>query len=512
MPVTLEQLLTHPRAFGLTTATPVQRAICRIADGLPLAELADVPEVQRSLGGAAALAALPTVPPTELYVVAAIRCGKSLLSGALAMRTALTIDLSFLATSEIARVSVVSLDRDKAKIVGQHLLGALERPGSALRKYLLNAPKPTDERMMLRRDDGRRIEIVVAAGRRGGSSLVSRWTVAAIFDEAARMLGQEDGVVNFDDMRKSVIARLGLLPGAQLVAVTSPWAARGPIYDATQESWGRPSQHLVVVRATGPEMNPVIWTPEACEAERLRPNGSYETDVLGEFVDPEGGLFTAAELRAATRQAPVDLPREDAVEYTAAMDPATTGNAWAVVVVGKRPGAESEAEDRYFVAAARQWQGSRVEPLKAREVFAEMAPLLAAYGVTEVHTDRWGGSLLAEHGDYAGVAVVMAKEPAETVARRHADFRTLILDGRLELAPHPVLVADLLAIKKRLLPGGGLKFDLPVTRDGRHADFAPAAVLAVAKAAGAPTWVHAMNRERARRLAVAAAGAAPYNR
>lgn len=498
MGITLERLLVHPRAFGLDTATPVQRAICRVADGLPLGDLANDHTVVRTFGGPIAMAALPTTKPTELYVVAAIRCGKSMLSAALAFRAAMCTDLSHLAKSEVARVSVVSLDRDKAKIVMEHLMGALQRPGSALRRHLMRNPKPTDERIRLRREDGRRVDIVVAAGRRGGGSLVSRWTVAAIFDEAARMLGQEDGVVNFDDMRKSVIVRLGLI-GGQLVAVTSPWAARGPIYDATQENWGRPSKDLVVVRATGPEMNPVLWTPAAVELERTRVNGAYETDVLGEFVDPENGWLSAAECRVATRQVPLETPHEIGVSYTAAMDPAVAGNAWTLVIVGKRPSEDGqESRNKYFVALARQWQGTPGQPLKARAVFAELAPLLASYKLNSVHSDRWGGSLMAEIGDYGGVTVDVSRDTAEETSRHHNDLRTLLLDGRLELPPHQMLQADLLSMRKRLLPGGQVKYIAPVTRDGRHADYADAIVLAVARASTEPSWVDAMNAWRRR--------------
>ena len=122
-----------------------------------------------------------------------------------------------------------------------------------------------------------------------------------LFD-VARGRGQADGVVNFDDMRKAVIARLVLLKGAQLVVVSSPWAARGPVYKAVQEFWGKPSDQLVLMRATGPEMCPFNWTPEAVQAVFDQPDGSYETDVLGEFIDPLSSFFTHTEIEAATRK------------------------------------------------------------------------------------------------------------------------------------------------------------------------------------------------------------------
>ena len=490
MAVTLEQLLTHAKAFALATATPVQRAICRVADGLPLGELADDAMVQRALGGDDAARATPASMPKELYVVAAIRCGKSLLAGALAVRAALTCDLEGLGRHEVARVSIVSLDLDKAQVVLEHLMGALYRP--ALRPLVVGTPKAQSVR--LRRADGRAVEIKVVAGKRAGGSLVSRWSAGAIFDEAPRMQGEADGVVNFDDARRAVLGRLR--PGAQLVAVGSPWAPRGPIFEAVRDSWGRPTPQMVVVRATGPEMNPFVWTPAAVEELRQVDEGAYRTDVLGEFADPETSFFAEAELRAATRDVPLMRVREPRISYGAAMDPATRSNAWTLVVVGKIPG-EDETQDRYFVAFARQWQGSKLKPLKAREVFADMAEDLGRYGVSEVYTDQWSADLIAEIGEMAGITVTQDDATSAEKAKRWLDFKTRVLGGRVELAPEPMLRADLLSVRKRLTPDG-MRFELPVTRDGRHADYAPAVVLAVEKAAAEPSWVHSMNQWRAR--------------
>ena len=494
--ITTEQLLVHPLAFGLTTASPVQRAICRAADGLPLGDLANDPTVVSVFGGPAALVLLPNEPPKEIYIVASIRSGKSLFSAALALKIALTIDLSFLAKSEIARVSVVSLDKDKAGAVMSHLRGALEREGGVLRRCLVTSPKPTAERVRVRRDDGRIVEIVIAAGKQAGGSLVSRWSCAAIFDEAARMQGQADGVVNFEDMRGSVIARLSLLKGAQLIVVTSPWAARGPIYEAVQKYTGKPSRLMVMVRATGPELNPVLWTPEAVEEVRRTDESAYITDVLGEFADVEGGLFLAQDLANATRPEPETLPRAPGWTYTAGMDPATRSNAWALVVVGFKPSDDGEVSgDRYVVVRTRQWLGSSREPLKAKEVLPEIAAELKEYGIDEVYTDQFGADLLKEIAEDCGLTVTLDTDTTAEKDNRWIDFRGRVLSGAIELSPDEVLRSDLLSARKRLTPNG-IKVELPVTRDGRHADFAPAVVLAVSKAAQAPGWVAQMQQWR----------------
>jgi hypothetical protein len=486
--VTLEQVLTHPKAFGLVSATPVQRALCRVADGLPLGELACDPAVVRALGGADALAFLPRTMPKELYVVAAIRCGKSLICAALAVRAALTCNLDGLGMHEVARVSIVSLDLDKAQVVLEHLMGATLR--SALHGRVVGTPKAKSVR--LRREDGRVVEIMVVAGKRAGGSLVSRWSAGAIFDEAPRMQGERDGVVNFDQMRLAVLGRLR--PGAQLVAVGSPWRPAGPIYDAVQTSWGKPSAHLVVLRATGPEMNPIVWTPAASEELRKQDEGAYRTDVLGEFADAESAFFTDTELKGATREAPLTLEREAGISYGAAMDPAISGNAWTLVIAGKRP-AKDEAAADYFVARTRQWQGSKLEPLKAKAVFEEIQAELAAYGLSEVYTDQWAAHLVTEIGEQQGVTVTTDDGTQAEKAHRYLDFRERLMGGHVELAPDPVLRADLLSVRKRVTTTG-LAFDLPVTRDGRHADFAPAVVLCIEVAAHSVSWVHAVTQWR----------------
>lgn len=509
--LTLETVLTHHKLFGLTTASNVQRALCRVADGLPLGDLAADEIVVKAFGGQDAVDALDAMSrahhglgPKELYVVAAIRCGKSLLSAAIAVKIALTIDLTRLRLGkhDKARVSIISVDRDKAGAVMDHLRSATERDDGWLARYVVKKPKPRPDRVLLRRNDGKLVEIVVAAGRKGGSSLVSRWTVAAVFDEAARMQGQEDGVVNFDDSRKAVIARLGLIPGAMLVVVTSPWAARGPIYEAVDKNYGHPTIHRVVVCAPGPAMNPNTWTPEACEAERLRPDGAYETDVLGLFADPESGWLSAVAVNGNTRSAPAVRARPEGTlmyRYVAAMDPGVAGNAWTLVIAGvEADPSGDEMKDKYHVALCWQKQGRPSEPLRAREVFAEMAPTLKAFGISSVYSDRWSGHLLAEIGDLAGVAVDVSQDAPEQTSKNYSDFRTLLLDGRLELAPDPVFRADLLSVRKKLLPGGAIKYAPMLTRDGRHGDYAPAAVLAIARLRAAPDWVSAMRSARAR--------------
>jgi hypothetical protein len=362
---------------------------------------------------------------------------------------------------------------DLGRVVFDHLVGTVTSK-AALRALMVG--EPTGDTVQLRHPSGRVVEIKVVAGARAGASLVARWSAGCIFDEAPRMLGEEDGVVNFDDARRAVLGRL--LPGAQLVAIGSPWAPRGPIYEAVQERWGKPSAQIVVVRAPAPAMNPSWWTPERVEALKRQDEQAYRTDVLGEFADPESALLSSAEIDRATRQTPAILGREDGHEYVAAMDPGTRGNAWTLVVVTRRR--RSDGRICTAVALAKQWQGSKTDPLDPDRVLAEVARILKGYGLECVWTDQLAADFVRSIGMRHNLGVYLETVTAPRKVALFESLRVRLADDGLEIPADPLLRADLLSIRKRVTMNG-IAIELPRTADGRHADYAPALALAASK-------------------------------
>ena len=244
----LETLLTSPAYFGLTNATPVQRALCQVAEDGRVKR--PTPEVIAAFGGK-----LPTERPAELTILSGTRTGKSLLIAALALRATQRCDVSGLARGEIPRYAIVSLRKDLADVVFGHVKGTIlsQEP---LRTLLLD--EPTADTVLVRHPSGRPVEVKVVAGARAGATLIARWLVGAAFDEFTRMIGAEEGVVNHDDMRSAVLSRM--LPGAMVANIGSPWAPFGPAYDQVHESFGKPSRSRVVVWVRADLMNPIWWS------------------------------------------------------------------------------------------------------------------------------------------------------------------------------------------------------------------------------------------------------------
>ena len=508
----LEDLLTSPDGFGLTGATPLQRAVCRIADRQPLGELADDVTVQRALGGARNV---PTTTLRELMFVAAVRGAKSLIAAAIAIRAARTCDLSILAPGEIPRFGVISISKDNAKVIHGHILGALKRP--AIAQWRVDEKTTNEWREVidatgldmvgsefLWHPSGRPIEITVLAGKRAGASVVSRWLVGLVLDEAPRMVGSSEGVVNYDDTRRSALARL--LPGSLLYSIGSPWAPFGPVYDIVQREHGNPTKTRVVVRGRGDDLNPLWWTPERQAELKEEDELAYKTDFLAEFADVAESLYGGL-IEQCTRKTPLELPPQRGHEYIAVMDPATRGNAW-TLVIGTRTGRKKR------VALARQWQGSKLRPLKSSAVLSEIAQICKPYGVTSVITDQWAADVLRdmalealrdEDGKKIELDLIIEDWTASNKTAAHLALAAeMAEDGNyIELPPDPLVAKDLRVVKKRPTQAS-ISIDIPQTTDGRHGDYASAMAklfhrwIEEDRAAPSPVGVDEYWRERER--------------
>lgn len=461
----LEWKLTSTMGFGLTTASSIQRAVCRVADGYALGQLGEEAAVIRAIGDVSALVG---TKPKEIGFLSGIRTGKSLFASAIGYHWSQVCDVSRLGPGEIPRVSIVSLKRDTASVVHQHLVGrVLESP--LMRETVLE--EPSAESLLVRHPSGRPVEICVVAGSRAGASLVARWSAGCIFDEFGRMLGAESGaVVNWDHEKKAVALRM--LAGAQICNISSPWAPYGPAYEMVTTHWKRPSRTIVVIKAPAYEVNPEHWTEErVAEARETNPE-AFVTDVMAEFATQEESLFSADALDSSMQDWAERGP-EEGHTYAAAMDPATRGNGWSLVVT-TRHGAKKS------IVLAREWKGTKSDPLSPRAVLEAIAEVLAPYAVHSIESDQYYADALVDVGKEFGLSVVTTKLTDKEITARYLALKIRLENGEIELPNHEQLRTDLLRIQKRVNQNG-ISIVLPHTQDGRHCDFAPAVMLGLSR-------------------------------
>ena len=490
----LEELIASPDGFGITTLSPLQRAVCRVVSGEPLADLVDHPAVAEAFGLSVeevqgyedqrSEAGFPI--PKEVFVVAGIRTFKSLLVAANAIWASQRADVSLLKSGEIPRYSIVSLSVDNAKVVLQHLHGAINQERFRPLKIDTAALSKTDAWKEVIRDSGselvgsaflwhpsgRPMEIRVVAGKRAGGSTVSRWSFGMGLDEATRMVGAEEGVVNYTDIRRSVLGRL--LPGAQLFSVGSPWVAEGPVFDIVHEWWGQPRLDQVVIRGSGPLLNPTWWTPQRCEELKASDPIAYQMDVLGEFGEQGCSLIPQTFISQCTRSNADAIPFEAGHTYVAAMDPATRGNSWSLVI-GDRVRRFDENKNLIStvkrVVFATQWTGNPITPLRPRATMREIAETLQEYGIDWLYTDQWSADSLKDHAQEFGLALVENTMLQDEAYQAAINLKEAMAEAQVEIPNDPYVQKDLRLVR-RVVNRRGPAIMLPITTDGRHCDYA----------------------------------------
>ena len=497
MTISLERLLVEPTGFDLP-ASPLQLAITRAADGLPLGDELSDEEVERHFGCARSRVGL--VAPGLVVVVAGVRGGKSLLAGCAAVKGCLSADLTKLKPHEIPRYSIVAPTTDNAAATFRLLVGAVT---SSPKLKRLVVGDPTADTLTLRRPDGRVVEIVVVAASRGAVTLRSRWSAGFCLDEVALFGSEPTGaVVNAEELLRAAETRL--VPDAQGWLISSPFGPQGLLYQLYTDHFGGPGR-VLVVHAPTRAMNP-SFPEEQVEAIRSRSPDVAAREYDAQWIDAETAFFDAKGIDRATRSEPLVIPYEDGHDYVAVIDPGFRGNAFTMAVATQRQTTEGLKRS---IVLAREWRGSKVTPLRPRDVFAEIATDLHRYKIDLVFSDQYAGDALRDVADTVGITLLAEPATQASKVEMYRNLETGFRTDAIELPPIPQLRQDLLGVRRHV-GRSGVSIELARTADGRHSDFAPSVAGALAKAitapiapkpiikVGSPEWEEAARDQRRR--------------
>jgi hypothetical protein len=204
---------------------------------------------------------------------------------------------------------------------------------------------------------------------------------------------------------------------------------------------------------------------------------------MGDFADPEQGLLSPIAVRRCTRETPLELPPIHGSKYCAAIDPSDAGagsNGMTLAIVHRektRPLVSAPPVVRYLVALTREWRGENLE-----QIWREIASVCQRYGLTDAWTDQYAAAANTALAGRYGLSLHVDRTSASSKVEDYTNFATHVHTAAVELPPDRQVRSDLLSVRRRTTQTG-VTIVLPKSRDGRHADFAPAIVAAVKHAA-----------------------------
>lgn len=480
---------TFARRIGVKL-TPAQRVLCAVAfDGADPIDLdPDDRELARQLFGS-----VDRFPESARDVVACIaggRAGKTYVLVALrCLHLALTCDLSQLAPGEHAFGAIVAPDVRLAKQALRFVTGAAKKVPSIARRI----ERDTAEELSIVRPDGQHVTVECLPATRGGSAVRARSYFFVGLDEAAFFYG-DDGYTITDEAIFSAAAPR-VMPGGQLVMVSTPYLESGVLFEHFIRNHPNPAVAIdgetrkgeptdaIAIHAPTLLLNDRPKIRRAVEREYGRDPDRAAREFGGRFVARgTSRFFDPGAIKAASVDRPADLEPRPELPAFAAIDPAFTRDASAMVVL------RYEGE-KIRVATIVERRPESGKPLKPSVVIGELCDIAIMHGVTTLWSDCHYAETVREVAEARGLAVRSPPGGQFGKAIMFQRARAGINEGRIELsAHHGALVGQLAEVLGRAMPGGGFSVTSP-RRKGSHGDIASAFALA--------SWV----AEETRRLA-----------
>lgn len=312
------------------------------------------------------------------------------------------------------------------------------------------------------------------------------WSIpAGVMDELGfyRLEGQADSDAEIQaSIRRGMVA----FPSPRLVKISTPYMKSGVLYDDFRRAFGQEDPDLLVWRASSALMNPSL-RPERLERERRLDPDRFSREYEADFAEDLEAHLPGAWVEAAVVPGRHELPPQDRVTYTAAVD-ASGGGACAFTLSLHHVEGQG-AERRVIQDVMKGWARTRSATVNLEGVVQEIAEILRRYRVSHVVGDRYAKGWVRQAFDRAGVRY---EDPAAAdgeymdKSRAYSECEPLFATGRIEVLDHPQLLRELKTLERRPRPGGKALVGPP---RGGHDDYANVLALAAAGAMQAPATV-----------------------
>jgi hypothetical protein len=368
---------------------------------------------------------LPTEPVRELWAVVGRRGGKSQIAALIAIFLSCFRTYE-LAPGEVGTLMLLAADRKQARVVKRYIVG-LMRSVPALALLIANEKQDAIELT-----NGINIEIHTS----NFKNVRGYTVIGAICDEIA--FWQNEDSANPD---AEIIAALRpsmlTVPGALLVAISSPYAQRGELFRNHQEHFGKDGDPILVIQADTRTMNPLVPEADIRKAYELD-DARAAAEFGAQFRRDIEGLIAREALDAVIVPGRRELPRVPRVTYRGFVD-----------FAGGSGGGDSAAfavahteEGRQVLDCVREYK----PPFSPANVCAEIATLAKAYGLSTITADKWGSMFVVEGMRPHAIRVVQNAKPKSAL---YLDLLPLVNSQLVELLDHPRLRAQALSLERR---------------------------------------------------------------
>lgn len=407
-----------------------------------------------------------TVPEggfSECYAVCGRRGGKSrICSLILAFESIFGNWRERVAPGERAWAFCIATDKDQAHLImsyAEAFIRLFDNPKAKDKKDRSLIESQTQDEINLTNGVSIAVKSCTFRASRGYS------TCLVILDELAFMRDE----FSANPAQEIVISVLpGLIPGARLVGISTPYGKLGYLWQVFREHYGKEDSDILVWKADTLTMNPLY---DQAMIKRLSARDpALAAEYAAEFREDVSAFLPLEliELSATGQQA---LP-ESGRAYTAFVDPSGGRSDSMTIAIAHMDG-EKIIVDRMV---------ERQAPFDPQEVVKEFSDLIKAYSLRSATSDRYGGVWVSDSFMKQGIRMDMAELSASEI---YLNFAALLSSGRVELIDDERLTLQLQTLERRTGRSGKDAVDHP---PGLHDDLANSVAGAVVLASHDRAW------------------------
>lgn len=401
----------------------------------------------------------PKQPITELWLPVGGRGGKSRNVAMAAVYLAVRRDYRpLLAPGEQALIPIIAADRDQAGQVLRYVKGMT---ADAFNPWVVGKPLANSVTF----STGVSIEVATASYR-----TIRGYTIVALIGDEIAFWRDENAAEPDSEILNAARPRMGMIPGAMLFALSTPYWRKGELFKMATKYYGQPDPRILVWNADTRSMNPSYPKEEiarAFEEDPLVAGSELGTDGHVVFRSDVEGFCDPAALHAVTVSGRRELPKADGVRYFAFTDPSGgSQDAWTLAITHCIDG-------KGVLDAVRETQ----PPFSPANVVAAYSATCRDYGISDLEGDHYGGEFPKELFRKHGITYRQSARPKSDLYR---EWLPLLNAGHLELLDLPRLKTQFCGLERKVSRAGD---DSITHAPGGHDDLANATAGALVLAA-----------------------------
>jgi hypothetical protein len=277
---------------------------------------------------------------------------------------------------------------------------------------------------------------------------VRGFTAAEVICDEIAFWRADDGRNPASEVLRALRPAMGTIPGALLVAISSPYARSGPLYDMFSKHHGKDESDVLCWQAATTIMNPTI-NQELIDREMALDPESARAEWYGEFRADLEAFIPEEAINAITIQGRYELPAQSNITYTAFVDPSGGRKDAASLSI-----AHITKDAKVILDIAR----SLKSPHDPAMVVSEQAEILKAYRIKKIIGDRYAGAWPEQEYRKYNITYQAAEKDKSGL---YLDFLPLALSGSVELLDNKQLFTELRSLERRTRKGGRDLVDHP---------------------------------------------------